>query len=177
MCYTKVCLTGAELKTQLASVMTFVLKFFNYRPTSHQVWRTSPLIFEFTWGEMRRTQSECYARKVAFVVFLVTTDFCVGDRWIWFVMWGNLQWGNLVLSLLKRSIYCKSTIYFCRHNNIMIYLLNFNITYIIILATCFDSYESSSGINFKNYCTYFFTFLCLTVFVLVRQKTVKQYVQ
>jgi hypothetical protein len=29
----------------------------------------------------------------------------------------------------------------------MIYLLNFNITYIIILATCFDSYESSSGIN------------------------------
>ena len=67
MCYTKVCLTGAELKTQLASVMTFVLKFFNYRPTSHQVWRTSPLIFEFTWGEMRRTQSECYARKVAFM--------------------------------------------------------------------------------------------------------------
>ena len=28
----------------------------------------------------------------------------------------------------------------------MVYLLNFNITYIIILATCFDSYESFSGI-------------------------------
>ena len=32
----------------------------------------------------------------------------------------------------------------------MIYLLNFNITYIIILATCFDSYESSSGINIQD---------------------------
>ena len=32
----------------------------------------------------------------------------------------------------------------------MVYLLNFNITYIIILATCFDSYESSSGINFSR---------------------------
>ena len=32
----------------------------------------------------------------------------------------------------------------------MIYLLNFNITYIIILATCFDSYESSSDINFQE---------------------------
>ena len=42
----------------------------------------------------------------------------------------------------------------------MIYLLNFNITYIIIFATCFDSYESSSGINFKTYCTY-----CFTVFM------------
>ena len=42
----------------------------------------------------------------------------------------------------------------------MIYLLNFNITYITIFATCFDSYESSSGINFKNYCTY-----CFTVFM------------
>jgi len=51
----------------------------------------------------------------------------------------------------------------------MVYLLNFNITYIIILATCFDSLESSSGINFKNYCTYCFTVLGLTVFVL-RQK-------
>ena len=48
-------------------LMHFISKFFNYRPTSHQVWRTSPLIFEFTWGEMRRTQSECYARKVAFM--------------------------------------------------------------------------------------------------------------
>ena len=37
----------------------------------------------------------------------------------------------------------KSTIYFRRHNN-MVYLLNFNTKYIIILATCFDSYESSS---------------------------------
>jgi hypothetical protein len=32
----------------------------------------------------------------------------------------------------------------------MVYLLNFNITYIIILATCFDSYESSSDINFQE---------------------------
>jgi len=32
----------------------------------------------------------------------------------------------------------------------MIYLLNINITYIIILATCFDSYELSSGINFQE---------------------------
>jgi len=61
----------------------------------------------------------------------------------------------------------------------MVYSLKFNITYIIILATCFDSYESSSGIKFKNYCTY-----CLTVFVLVetktkilRHKTVKEYAQ
>ena len=30
----------------------------------------------------------------------------------------------------KKSIYCKYTIYFRRHNNIMVYLLNFNITYI-----------------------------------------------
>ena len=26
----------------------------------------------------------------------------------------------------------------------------FNITYIVILATCFDSYESSSGINIQE---------------------------
>ena len=65
------------------------------------------------------------------------------------------------------SIYCKSIIYFRRHNNIMVYLFSFNITYIIILATCFDSYESSSGLIFKNYCTYCFTVFCLTVFVLV----------
>ena len=63
----------------------------------------------------------------------------------------------------------------------MVYLLNFNITYTIILATCFDSYESS-GINFKNYCTYFFTVFCLSrtiaIGIPVRQKeTVKQYVQ
>ena len=57
-----------------------------------------------------------------------------------------------------------STIYFRRHNNIMVYLLRFNITCIIILATCFDSYESSSGLNFKSYCTYCFTVFCLTVF-------------
>ena len=58
------------------------------------------------------------------------------------------------------SIYCKSTVYFCQHNNIMVYLLGFNITYIIILATCFDSYESSSGLNFKNFCTYCFIVFC-----------------
>ena len=63
------------------------------------------------------------------------------------------------------SIYCKSTIYFRRHNNIMVYLLNITITYRIILATCFDYYESSSGINFKKCCTYCFTVLCLTVFL------------
>ena len=32
----------------------------------------------------------------------------------------------------------------------MVYLLNFNITYIIILATCFDSFESSSGLNSRT---------------------------
>jgi len=70
------------------------------------------------------------------------------------------------------SVYCKSTIYFRRHNNIMVYLLNFNITYIIIFATCFDSYESSSGINFKNYCTYCFTVFMSYSFCL-KTKTVK----
>ena len=49
-----------------------------------------------------------------------------------------------------KSIYCKSKIRFRRHNNIMVYLLSFNITYIIILATCFDSYESSSGLNSRT---------------------------
>jgi len=63
---------------------------------------------------------------------------------------------SLSCKLFSTSIYCKSTIYFRRHNNIMVYLLNFSITYIIILATCFDPYE--------NCCTY-----CFTVFVL-RQK-------
>jgi len=38
----------------------------------------------------------------------------------------------------------------------MIYLLNINITY-NYFAVCFDSYESSSGIDFKTYCTYCFT--------------------
>ena len=44
----------------------------------------------------------------------------------------------------------------------MICLLNFNITYIISLATCFDSYESSSG-NFQE--LLYMLFLCLTVFL------------
>ena len=30
----------------------------------------------------------------------------------------------------------------------------FNITYIVILATCFDSYESSSGINIQELLVY-----------------------
>ena len=47
------------------------------------------------------------------------------------------------------------------HTN-MVYLLNFNITYIIILATCFDSYESSSGINFKE----LLYILCYSFYVL-----------
>ena len=65
-------------------------------------------------------------------------------------------------------IYCESTIYFRRHSNIMVYLLNCNITYVIILATCFDSYESSSGIKFKNYFTYCFKFfVCKTICTIV----------
>ena len=47
----------------------------------------------------------------------------------------------------------------------MIYLLNFNITYIIILATCFDSFESSSGIISRTIIHIVFTVFCLTVFV------------
>ena len=78
---------------------------------------------------------------------------------------------GLMNNSIKKSFYFKSTIYFHRHNNI-IYLLNFNITYIIILATCFDSYESSSGINFKTYCTYCFTVFCRTI-ATVRQKKCK----
>ena len=47
----------------------------------------------------------------------------------------------------------------------MVYLLGFSITYIIILATCFDSYESSSGINFQELLVHLvLQFLCLTVF-------------
>jgi len=45
----------------------------------------------------------------------------------------------------------------------MIYLLNLNITY-NYFPTCFESYESSSGINFKTYCNFVLQFLCLTVF-------------
>jgi hypothetical protein len=47
----------------------------------------------------------------------------------------------------------------------MIYLLNFNITYIIIFVTFLDSYESYSGINFKNYCTYCFTVFMSYIFL------------
>ena len=70
---------------------------------------------------------------------------------------------EMILSLLQRhtaphpvsvkirfaNVYCKSTIYFRQHNNIDIFIY-FNITYIIILATCFESYESSSDINFQE---------------------------
>ena len=72
----------------------------------------------------------------------------------------------------NNSIYCKSTICFRRHKNIMVYLLNFNITYIIILATCFDYYESSSGLIFKNYLHIVLQFLfCLTDRQLTKTKT------
>jgi hypothetical protein len=74
-------------------------------------------------------------------------------------------WKFCVAAGYGESIYCKSTIYFRRHNIIMVYLLNFNIIYTIILATCFDSYESSSGLNFKNCCNIVLQFFCLTVFV------------
>ena len=62
--------------------------------------------------------------------------------------------------------YCKSTIYFHQHNNMMYVFTSiehtYNIvilptcysysysSYIVILATCFDSYESSSGINIQE---------------------------
>ena len=62
----------------------------------------------------------------------------------------------------------------------MVYLLNFNITYIIILATCFDSYESSSGLNSRtivHIVLHFFALHFLSKTKTVRQKTVKQYVQ
>ena len=50
----------------------------------------------------------------------------------------------------------------------MIYLLYFNITYIIILATCFDSYESYSGINFQELLyILFYSFMSYSFFVLV----------
>ena len=62
------------------------------------------------------------------------------------VLLKNVTQSSSMFKHRKLSIYCKSTIYFRRHKNIMVNLLNFNITYIIILATCFDSYESSSGI-------------------------------
>jgi hypothetical protein len=56
----------------------------------------------------------------------------------------------------------------------MIYLLNFNITYIIILATCFDSYESSSGINFQKLLVHIV--LQFLSYSWTKTKTVKQYV-
>jgi hypothetical protein len=56
--------------------------------------------------------------------------------------------------------YCKSTIYFRKHNSICSY---FNITYIVILATCFDSFESSSGINIQDLLVHIvLQFLCLS---------------
>jgi len=79
--------------------------------------------------------------------------------------------GNLVFNLEGVIPLCGKIIYllyiyniFRRHNNRK-YLINFNITYIIIFGTCFDFYESSSGINIKKCCTYCFTVLCLTVFL------------
>ena len=63
----------------------------------------------------------------------------------------------------------------------MVYLLNFSITYIIILATCFDSYESSSGIISRTIVHIVLQFFVLTAFVLDKncktKKTVKQNVQ
>jgi len=71
----------------------------------------------------------------------------------------------------------------------MIYLLNFNITHIIILATCFDSYESSSGINFQKLLYHidissgFVMHKGIPIAIvrlrqkILRHKTVKQYVQ
>jgi hypothetical protein len=51
----------------------------------------------------------------------------------------------------------------------MVYLLNFNITYIIILATCFESYESSSGINFQELLyILFYSFMSYSFFCLSR---------
>ena len=41
----------------------------------------------------------------------------------------------------------------------------FNITYIVILATCFDSYESSSGINIQELLVH----IVLQFFMSVRQ--------
>ena len=38
----------------------------------------------------------------------------------------------------------------------------FNITYIVILATRFDSYESSSGINIQELLVLSYSFLCLS---------------
>ena len=58
----------------------------------------------------------------------------------------------------------------------MVYLLNFNITYIIILATCFDFYESSSGIISRTIVHIVLQFFFILQF-LSKTKTVKQYVQ
>jgi len=57
----------------------------------------------------------------------------------------------------------------------MVYLLNFNISCIIILATCFDSYELSSDIISRTIVHIVLQFLSKTQ--TVRQKTVKQYVK
>ena len=58
----------------------------------------------------------------------------------------------------------------------MVYLLNFNITYIIILATCFDSYESSSGIIFQELFVHIvLLFLCLTVFFVLDKNYKEMY--
>jgi len=58
----------------------------------------------------------------------------------------------------------------------MVYLLNFNITYIIILATCFDSMSHLQALISRTIVHIVLQFLCLTVFFCLRQKTVKQYV-
>jgi len=56
----------------------------------------------------------------------------------------------------------------------ILYLLNFNIKYIIILATCFDSYESSSGINFQELLyIFFYSFMSYSAQKTVRHKNCK----
>jgi len=48
----------------------------------------------------------------------------------------------------------------------MVYLLNFNIRYIIILATCFDSYESSSGTISRTIVHIFYSFFLSYSFII-----------
>ena len=91
------------------------------------------------------------------------------DRWVVFMSVGehdSLEQGQLwgfiaIYRVRQKSVYtlqrkktlrciidyCKSTEYFRQHNN-MIYV--FTSIYIVILAICFDSYESSSGINIQE---------------------------